>query len=529
MGASDQLIGITEGPPSFLGGRNVEWSENMARLQQRERGQAQQGGSGIRPDQCVELKNLDISLEGIAQLRPGVDALNSTALESGADIESIHFYTQGSTGTKYCMVQVNGKVGKLTLTTGAWTEVGAAGDRPGNTPLKWVTWKDKAWAFNGTGMFSYIGSTNTWAQVQDGDADAPDSTDGCVLDEILFTARDTTTYESRVPYSDNDDPTAWTATNFRRIREQDGQQIMGMDVIHQAILCRRSRSTVLLHGSSIYNFAEEWLSEEIGQIGRLTGARTREAVIWLGNKGVIYYDPRTLLIFNDITRDTCRTEVLTLGRSDRDAGVAAYHPKTAKYLLSFPDAATPIIYVFFLNMPQISPDGNTWFPHTTYTGLTITAMAVDDEEGSAGKLYFGSSTGYIYEVTGYDDADTNIAAELAWGYTDCGLPIATKNFSRVYVPAKATGALQVALDLDFQTRSKAKTTPTYTPAMALIWGTGKWDEKNWTGDYVGTKKVRFTKMNGTRAKVTISKDTTDDLQIHPFILEYTPKEPIRWR
>lgn len=510
----DQIENMIIGPKSFKGGRNVEWSQDMS---------LEEGGGGVRPDQLIALENFDLNSVGALIGRHGTNKLNTTAINSGGRIYSIYFYYKESTTTLYVMVQSGISVGTFNLTTGGWTSVGT----PGSTPLRWLTWNDMAYAFNGTGIYKFDGTD--WTQVQDGDADAPDSVDGTVLDDVLFTAWDTTSYKSRVPYSDEFDAEAWTATNFRRVRERDGQEIIGIDTLGNKILCRRTHSVLWLHGSSIYSFAEELITDEIGQVGRMTGSIKEGAMFFQSNRGVEYFDPASPRQFNNIVRDTCMGEILQISRTNRDAAVGIYHPKTDRYLLSFPDESTPITYVFYTNIPMITQDGNVWFPHSTYTGVTITAMAMNDEIGGEGKLYFGTDDGYILEADyQYTDTGDPIAGKWKWGYTDCGIENQVKNFARVFIPAQCRGSLQVMLDLDFKKTTKTRQTKSYSPADVLVWDSGVWGTHVWNREVLGTRKSRFTKCNGIRAAVEVNKTYSNKVEIHPITIEYFPKEKTRW-
>ena len=515
MALIDQLENMVIGPQSFKGGRNSEWSQDMS---------LEPGGGGVRPDQLIALKNFDVGSMGALISRKGVSKINAAAINSGAQIYSIYFYYKASTTTKYIMVQTGDAVGTFDLTTEIWTSKGTGLEA---IPLKWLTWNDTCYAFNGTGIYKFDGTT--WSQVQDSDADTPDSIDGCVFEDVLFTAWDTSSYKSRVPYSDEFDAETWAATDFRRIRENDGQEIIGIDVIMGRIFCRRTHSCLFLHGSSIYSFAEEFLTESIGQIGRMTGATKENSMLFQSNRGIEYFLPGSPNVFNNIARDTCMSELLTISRTNRNAACAIYHPKTDRYIISYPDETIPIMFVFFLNIPQISEDGNIWFPHTTYTGLTVTAMAVDDEIGGEGKLYFGSDDGFIYEADyQYTDESTAIEGLVKWGYSDLGIPNQVKNVARVFVPAEARGSLQVTLDMDFQKVSKTKNTGTYSPSDVGVWGTSTWGNAKWNRQLVTTRKARFTKANGIRAAIQIQKDFSNKCEIHPFDIEYFPKEKTRW-
>jgi len=503
------------GPPTFIGGRNVDWSQDMASSRKE---------GGVLPSQCIELENFNIDEQGILTSREGTDKINSTAINSGGQIHSMHRYYKASTQAKYFMLQTGTKVGTVALGTGAFSEkaTGLAA-----TPLKWITWNDNCYAFNGTGIYKFDGTT--WSQIQDSDADCPDSVDGVVLNDVLFTARDGATYPSRVPYSKEFDAEDWTATDFRRINERDGHIIISLLRSGSKILCLKDLSAWWLYGSSIYSFREEKLSDDLGQIGRQASVSFEDKAFFQSNRGIEYFDPSTPRMFNNIARGTCADELTSLSRTVREAAVMIYWPKKHRLLVSYPTAGTPIIYVFYLQHPRVDEDGNIWFPHSTYTGITVTAMVVLDATGDAGELYWGTDDGYIYQFdSGWSDDGTAIDWRFKWGFTDCGLPIHVKNFSRVYLPARTVGTLDITLNMDFSKKTQSKTTTTYLPTEVGIWDAGKWDEAKFGEAYVLTRHTRYNKMNGIKAAIIVSGNSIAKVEIHPFKIEYVPKERVRF-
>lgn len=505
------------GPPNFVGGRNVDWAQDMASSRKE---------GGVRPDQCIILENFDIDQQGILVSRGGNKIVNTTALNSGARIHSMYRYRHTGGSASYFIVQAGTNVYTLNLTTGAATAIAAG---VGATPLKWVTWNDKAYGFNGTGIFKYCPTDATpWQQVQDIDADAPDAADGVVFEDVLFTARDGTSYPSRVNYSDEFDPEAWQATNYRRIREGDGQSIMTLARLGSRLLCNKDKSAWWLYGSSIYSFAEELISEEVGQVGRLAFAAHEDNAFFQSNRGVEYFNPNTGKVFNNIARGTCAKEILALSRTVREAAVMKYWPVKNRLFLSFPDASTPVVYVWFLDFPNQDEDGNIWFPHTVYTGLTVSAIEVNNVTGDGGTMYWGSASGYVYQYDyGNTDNTVAIAGKMRWGFTDCGIPVRVKSFPRAIVPARVTGTLTVTLNVDFSTKTQDAVTDTYLPTTTGVWDVGLWDAATWAGSWVATRKARFTKMKGVKVSLQINNNYEDKIEIHPFKIEYIPLEYVR--
>lgn len=504
------------GPPTFVGGRNVDWAQDMASGEKE---------GGVLPSQCIGLENFDLDEQGILVGRKGTRKINSSAINSGTTIHSGYRYYKASTSTAYTMIQTGSVVGTLNLSTGAFTQ---AGTGLAQVPLKWITWNDNAYAFNGTGIYKFDGTT--WSQIQDTDADCPDSVDGVVLDDVLFTARDGAAYGSRVPYSAEFDAETWAATSFRRVNERDGQLIMSLHRMGSRILCIKDLSLLWLYGSSIYDFSEEKITEGIGQIGRMASAIYEDMAFFQSNRGIECFNPSSSKTLNNISRNTCAKEITSYTRIVREGAVMCYFPLMNRLLVSYPDAVDSPVYVFFLNHPSQDADGNIWVPHTIYTtGYKVTAMWLHSSPDDEGTLYWASDTGYVYETNyQYTDVGAAITASMEWGFTDCGLPHLAKNFSRVIIPARLLGTLSPILDVDFSTKTQTKTTGTYAISGLAVWDSSYWDSAYWAEAYILTRTARYTKMNGVKASLTITHSYSDKLEIHPFKIEFTPKEIMRF-
>jgi hypothetical protein len=507
------------GPPSFIGGRNVDWAKDMAT------GESPKSG-GVLQHQCVELENFDIGASGNLIARKGNDKTNATAINSGGQIRSMYRYYKASTQAKYFIVHTGNDVGVYNLGTGAWTDKTGGLTISNTVPIKWITWNDMAYGFMGTGVLKFDGTTLT--QIQDTDADCPDSTDGVVLDDVLFTARDGDAYPSRVPYSDAFDAEAWTATNFRRVRERDGHIIMSLMKAGSSILCNKDLSVFLLHGSGINSFAEEFLSDTIGQVGRMASATYKNLAFFQSGRGVEMFNPSSINIFNNIARGTCAEEIMGYTRAQREAAVMLCWPKRNRLLLSFPTIPEPMIYVWYLQHPQVDDDGNIWFPHSTYTGLTVTAMCVADAAGDEGTMYWGTDDGYIYECdSGWLDGTEDIDITMEWGFHDANVPFLLKHWTRVIIPALCAGTMNVTLNMDFSRKIDTQTSPTYLPEDAAIWDVAEWDVDKWAEAAIPTRKIRFHKMKGMKASVKISRSNKRRFELYPFLLEHTILEPPR--
>ncbi len=521
LGYSGQPLGAVQpirvGPPSFIGGRNVDWGPNM---------QSGRKSGGVLPTQCIQLDNFDIDPSGHLVARAGSDKLNSTAIDSGSQIRSLYRYYKASTQAKYEIMHVGTKIGTVNLSTGAFTD-GTAGLTIPVTPTRWLTWNDMAYGFNGTGILKFDGTT--FSQIQASDADCPDSIHGTVLDEVLFTARDGAAAPSRVPYGDDLTAETWTATSFRRIRDRDAGIIMSLFTGGNRILCIKNLSVFWLHGSSIYDFAEELITDNIGQIGLMASDIYEDKVFFQSSRGIEYFDASSPKLFNNIARGTCSEEITGYSRSQRVAAVMRYWPKKNRLFVSYPTLATPLIYVFFLNHPNVDEDGNIWFPHTVYKGLTVTAMGIVDADGDNCDLYFGTDAGFIYKYdVGWSDEGTAITALAEWGFTHGGVPERVKNFSHAIIPAKCTGTFTVALNVDFSKRIDSVNSPIYLAAGTALWGSGIWGTSKWSGGSILSRTLRFHKMNGQKASLKISRSNAEHFEIHPFLLEFTPKEIQRW-
>jgi len=442
-------------------------------------------------------------------------------LDSTLTVHSMYRYYKTSTATAYHLAQIGTQIGTFVPSTGIFTALATG---LAEVPLKWLTWNDMAYAFNGTGIYKFDGTT--WTQVQSIDPDCPDAIDGVVLDDVLFAARDGATYPSRVLYSAEFNAEDWTATHYRRVSERDGHSIMSMIRIGSKIACLKDLSIWILNGSSKYDFSEEKLTSELGQVGRMASALCADKFFFQSGRGIEYFDPSSPQQFNCISRGTCSNEIVNnYTRAEREAAVMCYWPKKDRLFVSYPTLTVPTIYVFFLKHPKVTEDNNIWFPHSIYTGITATSFMIANAPADEETLYIGTDEGQILQYgTGYDDNSAAVTGTMQWGYTNDKDMVHVKDWSRLVLPGDIAGTFTAELDVDYGKKTSSKSTPAYTDTDAAEWDSAIWDTSEWAISTVRTKITRFLKMKGISAAIKLTGVSAGRQEIHPFLLEYYPLE-----
>lgn len=377
--------------PSFSGGENTDWAEDS-----------------LQPGQHLRLQNVDLNLQKGVQLRPGTLKVTASELvDSSTKVSSLVRYSKIN-GDKWLVAQSGTKVFTVNTATGAATEI--ASGLP-TTAMKWLVYNDTLYGFNSegadTGFHKWDGTTWT-SNISGGGIPAKGFTGGIIHEDKLFAWGDEA-HPSYLYFSNDYDPETFTVGDYLRFRDNDGDWIRGCAIIIGGqLLVLKDTSSWLVTGSDIDSFSKKLQTDDVGLVGNTLCAIDGRP-IWLSQFGVVWYNPNSpILPFRNISQDKINGELLANSRAVRDAGVAHFWPKKNRYILSLPDATSPIAHVTHLEVVSYTQDGRPFktFPWTRYTGITITCMAVADGAGDNGTLYYGSDDGHVYQFDSgtYTDA-----------------------------------------------------------------------------------------------------------------------------
>jgi len=199
----------------------------------------------LRDDESSDLQNMDFDRFGSPLQRKGYATLNSSAFNSGATWNSLHWY-QLVSGTDFLIGTCGDKLGKMDDLDGTWDDITGgltitAGD---NNHMSWVTFRDTAAGTNGVDVpIKWTSSGNGAALTVP--TDLTKAKYNSVLFGFHFLANVTvsgTAHPTRIYWSNLNEVETWTDTDFTHVQRDDGQDITGLRVLGESIVIFKERS-----------------------------------------------------------------------------------------------------------------------------------------------------------------------------------------------------------------------------------------------------------------------------------------------
>jgi hypothetical protein len=489
---------------SFRFGRNTDWSSDA-----------------LLPGQCQELINLDINTIGRLVSRGGTRKINSSEVGVTGILDAYPFYNKD--GTRDFLIHVDNDLYTLDLGTG--TATAKLAGLPTSRPLRWVTWNNKAYGYGGDGIFKWDGTTAS--KLSGGNI--PDLTCGAVNDTKMFGFAELSSDPSLLYYSNELDAETYGATDFLRLRENDGD--VGKDVVSVSgglILALKSTSAWIINGTEIYDFSKAMEADEVGLMG-FTLASYEGAAIWLSNQGVCYWNPRLSRQFHIISRHGCTNEIFDNSRTVLEAAYGHFSPRTRRYYLSVHSDTAAKVYVFYFDLMYTNEQGELTVPHSTYKyHVDIGPIVTLDGKGDKGELYIGNvDNGYVYEAD-YVSLDEAAAISIRFDLKD-------DNFGRdemkrlriIDQRAMSDNPLTEEVIIDYHKKVISKTT-TY-PNFGGRFDSGQFDTATFGGRNMKVDVLKYTKAKGTTFRYRITGDVTAKTEIEHPVFRYYPNPIIRTR
>lgn len=489
----------------FQFGRNVDWSPDS-----------------LLPGQCQNLKNLDITRIGRLTSRGGTRKINSSEIGSSQAVLDFYQYYK-SDGTKDFLVHIDDDLYTFNLGTGA-SNAELAG-LPTSRPLRWITWNDKAYGFGGDKIFRWDGTTASKISP----TNCPDFTCGVIHRAKLFGFAELSANPSLLYYSSSIDAETYSATDFLRIRDNDGD--VGKDVISVAgglLLALKNTSSWIIDGSEIYDFAKEMETDEIGLMG-FTLASYEGSAIWLSNQGVCYWDPRLSRQFHIISRHGCNEEILSNSRTVLEAAYGHFSPRTRRYYLSIHSDVNAKVYIFYFDLMYTDERGELRVPHSTYIyGFDAGPIITTDGKGDKGQLYFGNvDNGFVYEGD-YGNQDESSAINILFELADNNFGLdKVKRLRIIDQRAMADSTLTEEIIIDYHKKIISKTTS--YPDYGSNFDTGQFDTATFGGRNMKSDVLKYTKATGTTFRYKISGAVTALSEIEHPVFRFYPKAIMKTR
>ena len=104
----------------------------------------------LNPSEAQDIVNMHSLKDGTWSAdKAGYDHLNGTAVESGAVIDGVHWFTAAD-GTDYLLVAANGKLKQVNVSTGAVTDADASAGYTAGQPVDFQNFNDLVYTCDGT-------------------------------------------------------------------------------------------------------------------------------------------------------------------------------------------------------------------------------------------------------------------------------------------------------------------------------------------------------------------------------------------
>ena len=288
---------------------------------------------------------------------------------------------------------------KDTAGTGNFTTVtGGTGHLPGHRIFA-TNWPDRNLTFmaNGTTAFGIQRYDNVGlAQVS---TTAGVAVNGPYLH--VWKSRLWATLDDIVYASDLLDEKKFNGENALNVSDNEGGAITGINSVGDFLIILKKTSLWRFNGDIVFG-GQLTQYGDLGCIAPLTVQRTPYGIMFLARDGLRLTDGQNTETI-ELSRPIRPLFVSRSGQTTYPDAVGVWHPRKMSYYLSLaPQGST----VYALHMVQTANGLGYWWSKLTNT--TLYSAAVWDSENDTGQLFFGSSSGFIWQQdTGLlDVADT---------------------------------------------------------------------------------------------------------------------------
>ena len=432
--------------------------------------------TSIAPNEASDLQNVTLSTSGGIEKRAGFARINASAACGGGAFTGLFQYKQAD-GDRFLLgLCTNDTVVKMDYGAGTagpdgtWDNItGSLSFAIGQDDLSdFATVQDVAVIEDGlrtTDPYTYNGS---------GDAstlsNAPNASMVEFHNRILWVAGRSDA-RSRVDFSNLDDYTLWTATDFILVETDDGQQITGLRSGLDCLYVFKTESIHRICGRDRDNLQLEQMVRGIGAASNNSIALINNQFIFLTNLGdiAVYDGGINVKILSSKIEGTLSNDNLNLNRLQY-ASAVAFDDGTGDqdYYLSLSLAGSGthnllLIYDTF---------HSAW---TKFSGLNANAIA-DYEIGTQQKaIMFGDYAGFANRYpSGTSDAGAAITAFYQSGHLRLDIPT-MKTFREFQLILRQEGQQNVIFERRIDFAGAGTTTTISLAGTGALWDTAIWD------------------------------------------------------
>lgn len=470
------------------------------------------GPLALQNNESSDLQNIDFNKFGSILKRNGYLNLNTVAT-TGTSLTSdgLYWFEYDSTGTniRYAIKCSGGRIHSMPGSlNGTWTNI--TGDAmTAGSHCSFEAWLNTVYITNGVDVprqWDGITGTTTNMTVPTGLTTAKYVKQ---FNNYLFLANVTvssSTYPTRVYYSNINVNNTWTSTDWLSVSINDGQEITGLEVLSDRLVVFKTRSiyNIYFTGDSDIPFILPGGGKSNSSVGCVAPGSIQSVMnglVFLAQDGLYYYDGNS----SEKISDRITTTLQSYNTTSFGNAVSCIYRLKNRYMLALPESATNnkvIVWDYYNNAFSL------------YTGMSPSAMAIFWSGGVNERPYFSDYSGYDYRMdTGTDDYPLKVQTAInAYYWTNWksfedlinqkGLPGVTLFYQT------SSSMLTFGYSYDFETGIQYSQLFSISGGSAT-WDNVLWDNFNWAGsggrvmrrDLTGRGRVvRFYFTNSTKTE-----------------------------
>lgn len=446
----------------------------------------------LKLNEASDLQNINLLPSGGFEQRRGNTEFNSTAMNSGVDVQGLGYYRQ-SDGDDFLLAITGNKIFKSDDLDGTMDDISAA--------LTINSGQDNIW------VSTVYGDKIIWVGGPDATADAPIAWAGTGNAALLggsppsgrFVLNannrvfigDINSNRSRIQWSILANEADWSGSGSgnQDVGKDDGDTLVGAEVLNiDHMLCFKQNS---IHDLVIRNDPFP-----LFPLFRHTGAASKRGIVNVD--GIIYYvTPEPRLKATDGTKVFDFPDII-------DDVWDGLNKARLKFLHMIHNKRLGQIIIFVSDGASTTHDlaiiwdirRKAWLRHKTGYDMMTSVIAQDRV------LYGGGTDGKIYEMDksskNTDDSETspgNIDAFWRSGWLGLDAMINSKYFPYIDTSfvSQTSGVFEIAFGYDFSTDRKVKTIQ--MKSVGDQWDFGLWDAAKWGGQS-DLSKIAFAAGQG---------------------------------
>ena len=303
------------------------------------------------------------------------------------------------------------------------------------------------------------------------------------------------TYPSRVYFSELDDITTYTATDFFDVDTSDGTRVRGLLSTFDALYIFKDYSIWRLTGTNRDDFVLEKVVTGIGTMSQQSIAVVNNLIYFTTSKNdiAVYDGAYTIKFISSKIRETISG--LNFSRTTNNLGIAfsTYRHNDFDYYcaVSLAGSGTNNRVLLF---------DTAYGAWTKFKGMNANAWVVGEDSSGKGALFFGDYYGNVhqYPATTYDDGSLSQAAidayyQTKWfRYPDIALGDKYWRLLRTYTLTETSDIyLNAELRSDYETTGEEILISLYSGGS--LWDSAIWDEDTWAGQTLNIDREEVEK------------------------------------